>query len=111
MSKLAKKLEWLVIVYDNAINQRLAFRAEHLLQVPAKVAAGVITGCGPIFKDASKKEFLGSSFTMLAESELEVLEILKKDIYAEKNVWNLSDVVIHPYQPFYRGLHELPKEN
>ena len=107
--KVPKKLEWLVIIYDNPVNQRLAFRAEHLAKVPEKVNASIITSCGPIFKDESKQKFLGSSFTIQAESKKQVLEFLKLDIYAQKDVWDFSNVIIHPYQPFYRSAKEMPK--
>lgn len=107
--RVPRKLEWLVIIYDNPVNQRLAFRADHLSKVPEKVKSGVVTSAGPIFKDESKLEFIGSSFTILAESKSQVLDILKQDIYAEKNVWDFSNVVIHPYQPFYRSQQDMPK--
>lgn len=110
MSKIAKKIEWLVLIYDKQpINPRLAFRAEHLRKVPEKVEAGQITSCGPIFEDESKTRFLGSSFTISAESKPEVLRILQNDIYTKEGVWDFNKVVIHPYTPFYRKGHELPK--
>ncbi|OBA22279.1 hypothetical protein METBIDRAFT_40609 [Metschnikowia bicuspidata var. bicuspidata NRRL YB-4993] len=107
--KVPKKLEWLVIIYDKPVNKRLAFRSDHLAKVPEKVKCGVISSCGPIFKDESKLEFIGSSFTIQAETKSEVLEFLKLDVYAEKGVWDFSNVVIHPYQPFYRSAKELPQ--
>ncbi|GEQ66825.1 hypothetical protein JCM33374_g488 [Metschnikowia sp. JCM 33374] len=108
--RVPRKLEWLVIIYDTPMNQRLAFRAEHLAKVPEKIASGAITSCGPIFKDESKSEFLGSSFTIQAESKSEVLDLLKSDIYAEKDVWDFNNVVIHPYQPFFRRSHDMPQK-
>lgn len=108
MSKISRKLEWLVIIYDKPVNQRLKFRAQHLAKVPSAVESGAVTGCGPIFKDETKKEFLGSSFTIQAETKSEVLELLKKDIYAAEDVWDFDNVVIHPYAPFYRQQQDMP---
>lgn len=102
MSKTQKNLEWLVLIYDNAVNQRLAFRAQHLAKVPANISSGVVTSCGPIFKDETKKEFLGSSFTVVAETRSQVIDFLKKDIYLTEKVWDFDNIVIHPYMPVYR---------
>lgn len=107
--KIPQKLEWLVIIYDLPVNRRLAFRADHLSKVPGNVASGLVTSAGPIFKDESKKEFLGSSFTIRASSRSEVLDFLKQDVYAHEKVWDFNNVVIHPYQPFFRSAQDLPK--
>lgn len=110
MSRIAKKIEWLVIIYDKQpVNLRLTFRAEHLSKIPEKIQAGNITSCGPIFEDETKERFLGSSFTILAESKPEVLSILRSDIYSQQGVWDFDNVVIHPYAPAYRSGQELPK--
>lgn len=109
MSRIPKKLEWLVIIYDKPGCQRLKFRAQHLSKVPLGIDSGYVTSCGPIFKDAEKTEFAGSSFTIAAESKSEVLEFLKKDIYAHEQVWDFDNVVIHPYTPVYRQRQELPE--
>lgn len=98
-----------MIIYDKPFNRRLAFRAEHLRKVPEKVKSGVITSCGPVFEDETKSRFLGSSFTIQAESRSQVLSILKEDIYAQENVWDFDNVVIHPYSPYYRSRQDVPQ--
>lgn len=110
MTKIPKKLEWLVIIYDKPVNQRLKFRAQHLAKVPSAVESGAFTMCGPIFKDETKSEFIGSSFTIQAETESEVIDILKKDIYAAEDVWDFDNVVIHPFAPFFRQQHDMPNK-
>lgn len=107
MSSIPKKLEWLVIIYDKPVNQRLAFRAQHLSKIPQATKNGPVTSCGPIFKDETKKEFLGSSYTILAESKSEVIDFLKQDVYLANGVWDFDNVVIHPYLPVYREGKEL----
>lgn len=107
MSKIPKKLEWLVIIYDKPVNNRLKFRAQHLARVPEKVRDGTIKSCGPIFKDATMKEFAGSSFSIQAETKSEVLDLLRSDIYAQEDVWDFDNVVIHPFMPFARVAEDL----
>lgn len=109
MSKIPRKLEWLVIIYDKPFCQRLKFRLEHLSKVPDAVKLGRIVSAGPIFKDETQKEFLGSSFVILAETKSEVLELLKSDIYAKESVWDFSNVIIHPYAPFVRVRKDMPE--
>lgn len=106
---IAKKLEWLVIIYDKPVNKRLAVRAQHLSKVLAAVALGIMTSGGAVFKDLSKLSFLGSAFTLRAESREKVLEFLRSDVYAKQDVWDFDNVVIHPYQPVFREGQDLPK--
>lgn len=47
-------------------------------------------------KDGEGPEMTGSVFIMLADSKEEVLEFLKKDIYAESAVWDLDRVQVTP---------------
>lgn len=106
MSKIVKKLEWLVLIYDKPVNQRLKFRAQHLAKLPENIRSGVVTSAGPMFKDDARTEFLGSCFTVRAESRAAVLEFLKLDIYADHDVWDFDLVVIHPYVPATREKHD-----
>lgn len=111
MSKsIPKKLEWLVLIYDKRINQRLKVRAQHLREVPEKSALGILTSGGGLFKDETKKEFVGSALTVQAESAQAALDYLKKDIYATEGVWDFDNVVIHPYAPIFRHGVDLPKQ-
>lgn len=96
-----------MIIYDKPVNQRLAFRAQHLAKIPESTANGPVTSCGPIFKDESKTEFLGSSYTIVAETRSQVIDFLKKDIYLANDVWDFDNVVIHPYTAVYREGKEL----
>lgn len=96
-----KKIEWLVVVYDKpGTNLRTKYQPEHLLKVPQLFELGRVLSAGPIFKEAEKKTFIGSTFNMIAESREDVMSVLRKDIYAEKGVWDLENVVIHPLSVF-----------
>lgn len=103
--QMVNKLEWLVIVYDKPNVDRLKFRPQHLDAIPPLVNQGIVTNCGPIFASNARDKFIGSSFNIRADSESEILEILKKDVYAKEGIWDLENVVIHPYAVHTRVAH------
>lgn len=102
---LVNKLEWLVIVYDKPNVNRLKFRPQHLEAIPPLISQGIVTNCGPIFKDNKRDTFIGSAFNIKADDESEILQILKNDIYAKEGIWDLDNIVVHPYAVHTRVAH------
>ncbi|OBA21585.1 hypothetical protein METBIDRAFT_12078 [Metschnikowia bicuspidata var. bicuspidata NRRL YB-4993] len=90
------KIEWNVIVFDKPGTDRTAVRPQHVAAIPESVNNGTVTSVGAIYKDASKTQFAGSTFHMMAESREEILDFLKKDIYYESGIWDLDSVIAHP---------------
>jgi hypothetical protein len=43
--------------------------------------------------DPSSLKFAGSTLVCVAESKEEIVELLKKDIYAQKGVWDVEKVL------------------
>lgn len=111
--------EWLVVVYDRPgsvsitsieldrvssnflVKDRSKFRPQHLEAIPKQVANGKITNAGAIFHEVPKEgqplKFAGSSLNVVADSKEEVLEILKQDIFAKENIWDVENALIYPY--------------
>ncbi|KAM0142105.1 hypothetical protein ACHAP3_002100 [Botrytis cinerea] len=50
----------------------------------------------------SPLKFQGSCMIALASSKEEVIEVLKKDIYAENDVWDFSKIQIYPFKCAFR---------
>ena len=99
-------VEWLVIVYDKPEADRLSCRQQHIAAVPNHIETGKITNVGAIYKDVDEagtpKEFIRSTYNIIADSREEILEFLKKDIYYKNGIWDLDSVVMHPYGCFHR---------
>ncbi|KAI1817348.1 hypothetical protein GGS20DRAFT_582486 [Poronia punctata] len=103
-SSSSTKYDWLVVVPDKPGKQadRLKVRAQHFEGIRPLAEAGFLKTGGAIFNDipegtdASKYDFYGSSLVCVAESKEEVLEVLKKDIYATSGVWDLENAQIWP---------------
>lgn len=106
MKRIAK--EWLVLLYDTPANKRLDFRPAHLKKLPELVKSGFVTSAGPFFKD-NGVDFAGSMYTIEAESKEAVMDVLQRDVYAKEKVWDLNNVVIHPFLPVVRKTKDLPK--
>ena len=109
MSKVLPKLEWLVMIFDHAASQRLKFMPEHLAALRSNIDAGVVTSGGQIFDDVAKTKRFGSVLTVRASSKSEIVDLLKRDIYAQKNVWNFESLIVHPVGIRYRSGIEWPK--
>lgn len=103
------KIEWNVIVYDKPNTDRSQFRPQHVADIPAAVDAGIVSSAGAIYKDVEKKQFAGSAFHLFAESREEILDFLKKDIYAREGIWDLDSVVANPVGIAVRLAKEFPK--
>ncbi|CDO94197.1 unnamed protein product [Kluyveromyces dobzhanskii CBS 2104] len=93
-------VEWVVIVYDKPGSDRSACRAQHLAAIPALVEAGKIVHAGAIYKglvEGKPADFAGSHLTIVADTKDEVVEILKNDIFAKNNIWDVENALIFPY--------------
>ncbi|ODQ81933.1 hypothetical protein BABINDRAFT_32271 [Babjeviella inositovora NRRL Y-12698] len=106
--------EWVVIVYDKPNTDRSKVRPQHVAAIPAAVTAGIVTNVGAIFHTVpnpatdEKPPFAGSAFNLIAESREEILEFLKKDIYAKEGIWDLDSFIAYPYSCAARVEKKLP---
>ncbi|ODQ82014.1 hypothetical protein BABINDRAFT_32382 [Babjeviella inositovora NRRL Y-12698] len=105
--------EWLVVVRDTPVNNRMEHRPQHFADSPPKFTANggkVIMGGGifnsdkPLVADGSQPlpPFAGSAFVIRAESKQEVIDFLKQDVYAREKVWDMDNLEIWPYLCAYR---------
>ncbi|KAI0536324.1 hypothetical protein GGR58DRAFT_398225 [Xylaria digitata] len=107
----AGQYEWLVVVPDKpgVHEKRLEVRAQHLAGTKPLAESGFIKTGGAIFNekpesdDASKFSFYGSSLVCVASSKEEILELLRKDIYATSGVWDLDNAQIWPAKFAFRN--------
>ncbi|ONH66867.1 hypothetical protein BON22_2843 [Cyberlindnera fabianii] len=99
-------VEWLAVVYDKPNTDRSAVRAQHLADIPANIESGKVTSAGAIFNEVpvegAKPNFAGSMLTIVADTKEEVIDILKKDIYAKEGIWNFDNVLVYPLGLAYR---------
>jgi len=110
MSPALPKYEWLVVVPDapGQLATRLEVRPEHFSAIQASIEAGTIKMGGAILHepsagtDASSLKFAGSSLVVLADSKQDVIDTLKKDIYARSGVWDMDKVQIWPLKTAIR---------
>lgn len=93
---LRRNMEWNVVVFDKPNTDRSQVRAAHLQAIPAAVNGGHVTFAGAIFKDASKSQFAGSTLHVVADTRDDVVELLKKDVYATSGIWDVDNALIHP---------------
>ncbi|QSZ31717.1 hypothetical protein DSL72_001284 [Monilinia vaccinii-corymbosi] len=93
-----EKLEWLVVLPDNegALERRVSVRPKHFEDLKTGVESGFWKMAGAFLSEPptgdSPLKFQGSCMIALASSKEEVIEVLKKDIYADNDVWDFSKV-------------------
>ncbi|TGO35021.1 hypothetical protein BHYA_0173g00150 [Botrytis hyacinthi] len=94
----AEKFEWLVVLPDNegALERRVSVRPKHFEGLKTGLESGFWKMGGAFLSEPptgdSPLKFQGSCMIALASSKEEVIEVLKKDIYAENDVWDFSKV-------------------
>jgi len=99
-----EKLEWLVILPDQegALERRLSVRPKHFEGLKSGLEAGFWKMGGAILDEVPKEgeglKFAGSALIAYGSSKEEVIEILKKDIYAENDVWDFNKIQIWPFK-------------
>jgi len=108
MASAAGKFEWVVIIPDHGgvLDKRMEVRPRHFEGLKAGVDKGFWKMGGAILEDVPKEDgklkIEGSAMVAYASSKEEVLEALKKDIYAESGVWDFSKVQIYPFKCAFR---------
>jgi len=89
------------------LEQRMKVRPDHLKGLTPKVEAGFWKMGGALLDEPPKEneglKIAGSCMIALADSKEEVLEALKKDIYAKNNVWDFSKIQIYPFKAAFRN--------
>ncbi|KAG4029350.1 hypothetical protein MFRU_016g01040 [Monilinia fructicola] len=104
----AEKFEWLVILPDNegALERRVSVRPKHFEGLKTGLESGFWKMGGAFLSEPpsgdSPLKFQGSCMIALASSKEEVIEVLKKDIYAENDVWDFSKIQIYPFKCAFR---------
>ncbi|KAI4717378.1 hypothetical protein E4T48_06409 [Aureobasidium sp. EXF-10727] len=104
-----QKHEWMVILPDNAgaLEQRMAVREQHLSAVKPLADSGFWVLGGAMLEDVPKEgsplKIKGSVMLALASSKEEVMEKIKKDIYADKGVWDMDKIQIFPFKSAVRS--------
>ncbi|BFZ64628.1 hypothetical protein YB2330_005778 [Saitoella coloradoensis] len=99
----ATKPEWLVICpdFEGAVEKRMAVRPQHIEAAKDLMADGKMSLGGGFFDhhptpSETVPSFRGSALVYEAETKEEVLEIVKKDIYAREGVWDVSKIQVFP---------------
>ncbi|CCF39902.1 hypothetical protein CH063_10613 [Colletotrichum higginsianum] len=104
MATTSTKSEWLVIIPDKpgSLATRFAVRSTHLKGVQPFRDSGVWKMGGPILhelpanEEPSSLKVLGSTIVCVAESKEEIMEMLKRDVYVDRGVWDLERVQMWP---------------
>ncbi|KAG9245051.1 hypothetical protein BJ878DRAFT_420053 [Calycina marina] len=102
------KFEWMVIIPDHGgmLDKRMAVRSKHFEGLTANRENGFWKMGGALLEDVpgedGKLKIEGSAMVAYAASMEEVLEQLKKDVYAESGVWDFSKVQIWPFKCAFR---------
>ncbi|CCU78162.1 YCII-related domain protein [Blumeria hordei DH14] len=104
MTTKSNAMEWLVILPDLPGKQeaRMAVRPQHIEDLKKDHEKGFWKMGGAYLEDVPKGsedlKIQGSAVIAYAESRDEVIEKLKKDVYAEAGVWDFSKVQIYPFK-------------
>ncbi|RDL37813.1 Uncharacterized protein BP5553_05246 [Venustampulla echinocandica] len=108
-SSTPAKFEWLVILPDQegALAKRMEVRPKHFEGLKANEATGFWKMGGAFLEEVPKEgegmKMLGSCMIASASSKEEVMEALKKDIYAQSGVWDLNKIQIYPFKCAFRN--------
>ncbi|KAM0689704.1 hypothetical protein Q7P36_010575 [Cladosporium allicinum] len=105
---MAPKQEWMVILpdYTGKLAERNQVRADHLKHTGPDVESGLIVLGGAMLEEPIKEgvppKMKGSVLMCVADTEEEVWERVKKDVYYEKGVWDKEKVQIFPFKSAIR---------
>jgi len=98
----------MVIIPDHggALDKRMEVRPKHFEGLKANVDNGFWKMGGALLEEVPAEgaplKIEGSCMVALASSKDEVLEMLKKDIYATSGVWDFSKIQIYPFKCAFR---------
>ncbi|KAH8592715.1 hypothetical protein B0O99DRAFT_516917 [Bisporella sp. PMI_857] len=104
MASSTGKFEWLVIIPDHGgvLDKRMAVRPKHFDGLQAGLDSGFWKMGGAILEEVPKEDgklkIEGSAMVASASSKEEVIELLKKDVYAVSGVWDFSKIQIWPFK-------------
>ncbi|TDZ54516.1 Aspercryptin biosynthesis cluster protein B [Colletotrichum trifolii] len=97
------KKEFLCILPDkaDALPRRLEVRSTHLADVKPLVAAGKVAAGGAMFEqhpaEGRQTVFKGSMIIYTVRNVDEAWELIRNDIYAKSDVWDLEKAQVIPY--------------
>ncbi|PIA14260.1 hypothetical protein COEREDRAFT_82921 [Coemansia reversa NRRL 1564] len=101
MSTARAKYTFVVLIDDHtdadALSRRMNNRQAHLAEATRRRQAGIMVSGGAILDSHEQRKMVGSSLIIRAESEQQVLELLRTDPYTVGGAWNLDTVRIYPY--------------
>ncbi|KAJ2793438.1 hypothetical protein H4R20_006540 [Coemansia guatemalensis] len=101
MSATPAKYTFLVLIDDHtdadALSRRMSIRQAHLAEATRRRQAGILVSGGALLDSHERRTMVGSSLIIRAESEQQVLELLRADPYAVAGAWNLDTARIYPY--------------
>ena len=103
------KYEWLVIVPDHAdaLDKRMAVRAEHFAALRPTAEAGLVAlGGGTLASQPVEHQPLqlnGTAIILYADSKEAVLKELQADVYCTAGVWDMDKVQILPFKSGVRN--------
>ncbi|KAI9729904.1 MAG: hypothetical protein M1818_008344 [Claussenomyces sp. TS43310] len=105
----APKTDWLVIMPDRegVLDKRMSVRSDHFSNLIPRAEAGFWKLGGAMLtepaKDGEPLKITGSALLAHASSREEVIEELKKDVYA-KEVWDWDKIHVIPFKTaFLKG--------
>ena len=108
----ATKFEWLVVVPDfpGVHEKRLAVRPQHFANLRPVTESGLVQMGGAVLSDVpatlaadpATLRFAGSALVVMASSRAEVLEVLRKDVYAASGVWDVDQAQMWPFLCAFR---------
>ncbi|CCF57887.1 hypothetical protein KAFR_0D02400 [Kazachstania africana CBS 2517] len=82
--------EWLVKVKDNKDVDRAPYYPEHMRDLPSLVDGGIIVVAGALTTPEGKE--IGGMFIVTAKTKEEAIEIVKRDVFARKGIFNMDSV-------------------
>ncbi|KAH7325783.1 hypothetical protein B0I35DRAFT_421173 [Stachybotrys elegans] len=106
-----RKYEFLVVVPDkpDVRAKRMEVRPQHFANMKPFLESGdwkmggALLNSVPKDDEADSLDFMGSTLVCISTSKEEVLEQLKKDIYATSGVWDMDKVQIYPFKCAFRN--------
>ncbi|OLN96035.1 hypothetical protein CCHL11_03247 [Colletotrichum chlorophyti] len=97
------KKEFLCILPDkpDSLARRLEVRPTHLAEVKPLVAAGKAVAGGAMFEEhpseGKQPVFKGSVLIYTVQNAEEAWELIRNDVYAKNDVWDLEKAQVIPY--------------
>ncbi|CCD23603.1 uncharacterized protein NDAI_0B05700 [Naumovozyma dairenensis CBS 421] len=103
-------VEWCVIINDKKGSDRSAFNSQHFAGIPALVEQGKVVCGGAIYNEPTEEggnpTVAGSHLQVVADTKEEVMELVKKDIFAKEGIWDVDNAIIYRFDAALR----LPKK-